>query len=263
MIYFIMLLVSLFASVIGAICGIGGGIVIKPVLDSMNLLSVSAISFLSGFTVLCMTMYNVSKTLWNREPIIPLRQGLPLSLGAAAGGIFGKISFSVLGTWFDSDKIPGTVQSSLLLVLTLGTFIYTVNKEKITTYKVKNIVTCLLVGAVLGYLSSFLGIGGGPFNLVVLSFFFSMKTKEAVQSSLLIILFSQITAVIQTGLSGEMPDVALWLMVTMGFMGVLGGIAGRKINKKISSKTVDRLFEMLLILIVGVCVLNCVKYYVV
>ena len=42
------LIVSLLASVIGAICGIGGGIIIKPVLDSLNVLEVSKISFLSS-----------------------------------------------------------------------------------------------------------------------------------------------------------------------------------------------------------------------
>ena len=42
----------------------------------------------------------------------------------------------------------------------------------------------------LGILSSFLGIGGGPINLVVLFFFFSMDTKTAAQNSLYTILFS-------------------------------------------------------------------------
>ncbi len=33
----ILLIVSFFASIIGAICGIGGGVITKPVLDSLNL----------------------------------------------------------------------------------------------------------------------------------------------------------------------------------------------------------------------------------
>lgn len=41
------LVVSFLASVIGAICGIGGGVIIKPVLDLCGLASVSTISFLS------------------------------------------------------------------------------------------------------------------------------------------------------------------------------------------------------------------------
>ena len=42
------LAVSFLASIAGAICGIGGGVIIKPVLDLFGLDSVSTISFLSG-----------------------------------------------------------------------------------------------------------------------------------------------------------------------------------------------------------------------
>ena len=44
-------LVSFLASTAGAICGIGGGVIIKPVLDLFQMASVSTISFLSGCTV--------------------------------------------------------------------------------------------------------------------------------------------------------------------------------------------------------------------
>ncbi len=37
--------VSLLASIVGSICGIGGGVIIKPVLDAMNVMSVSCIQF--------------------------------------------------------------------------------------------------------------------------------------------------------------------------------------------------------------------------
>ena len=48
----IFFLVALGASVVGAVCGIGGGVIIKPVLDLLHLETVAAISFLSGCTVL-------------------------------------------------------------------------------------------------------------------------------------------------------------------------------------------------------------------
>lgn len=41
--YIIFLAVSFGASVIGAICGIGGGVLIKPLLDAFGVLSVSKI----------------------------------------------------------------------------------------------------------------------------------------------------------------------------------------------------------------------------
>ena len=47
----IFFIVSFLSSTIGAICGIGGGIIIKPVLDSLNVLEVSKVSLLSSCTV--------------------------------------------------------------------------------------------------------------------------------------------------------------------------------------------------------------------
>ena len=44
--------ICLLASMTGSICGIGGGVIIKPVLDALGIMSVSAISFLSGMPVL-------------------------------------------------------------------------------------------------------------------------------------------------------------------------------------------------------------------
>lgn len=105
----------------------------------------------------------------------------------------------------------GAVQAACLLVITLGTLIYTIYKEKIHTKHLVSFVVCLLVGLVLGIMSSFLGIGGGPINLVVLFYFFSMDTKAAAQNSLYIILFSQITSFLQTVLTGKVPLSRSWL----------------------------------------------------
>ena len=64
-----LLLFALSTSVIGSICGVGGGVIIKPVLDAMNIMSVSAISFLSGCTVFVMSLYNVSRSFQERSGI--------------------------------------------------------------------------------------------------------------------------------------------------------------------------------------------------
>ena len=51
-------------------------------------------------------------------------------------------------------------------------------------------------------LSAFLGIGGGPINLAILSFCFSMDSKTAALNSLYIILFSQAASFINTLVRG-------------------------------------------------------------
>lgn len=260
MIYLVFLAVCFGASIVGAICGIGGGVIIKPVLDSFGVLDVTAISFLSGCTVLSMTTYSVLKSKVSGESHVTMKTGFPLAIGAAAGGLVGKWLFSYVKSLSSDPNKVGAVQALCLLIVTLGTLIYTIYKAKIKTYHVENAVVCVLIGLVLGIMSSFLGIGGGPINLVVLFFFFSMSTKLAAENSLYIIFFSQIASLISTIVTGSVPDFQIGVLVLMVAGGIAGGICGRTINKKIDEKTVDKLFIALMVLMIVINIYNIFKF---
>jgi len=258
--YGLFLLISFGASIAGAICGIGGGVIIKPTLDAFGVLSVSAISFLSGSTVLAMTCYSVIKGKMSGESLVDMKTGTPLAIGAAIGGVVGKSMFQAVSSLFADKDMVGAVQAACLLVITLGTLIYTIKKDRIHTHHVTNPVICVLIGLVLGILSSFLGIGGGPINLVVLFFFFSMDTKAAAQNSLYIILFSQITGLLNSLVTGTVPEFSVWLLVLMVIGGILGGMSGRVINKKIDEMVVDKLFLFLMVVIIGINIYNIYQF---
>lgn len=253
-------IISFSASVIGVICGIGGGVVIKPVLDAAGILGVSAISFLSGCTVLSMSFYSVLKSRLNKESVIDLNISTFLGIGAVVGGIVGKQGFTAVKSLFENADMVGAVQAAILAVITIGTFIYTLRKNKISTLKLKSKTVCLLIGLFLGIMSSFLGIGGGPINLVVLYYFFSMETKVAAQNSIYVICLSQISSLVITIVTGTVPQVSPVLLVGMIFCGLLGSAVGRKINARISSHVVDRLFMGLMGIIILICFYNIVQF---
>lgn len=254
------LVVSFLASVAGAICGIGGGVIIKPVLDLCGLASVSTISFLSGCTVLSMSCYNVSKNIRSGDNRVDFRTGTPLAIGAAVGGVLGNQLFKIIKSMFENQNAVGAVQAGCLTVVTLGTLIYTLYKSRIPTKQIKSRAVCLMIGAVLGLMSSFLGIGGGPINLVVLFYFFSMDTKTATQNSLYIILFSQITSLLTALLTRTVPQFQLFALVLMVAGGIGGGIAGRSLNRKMDNKAVDKLFLCLMGVIICISIYNTWKY---
>lgn len=252
--------VSILSSIIGSICGIGGGVIIKPVLDATGLMSVSAISFLSGCTVLAMSVVSVYKNLRAKTAKLNVRTATGLAVGAAFGGVVGKSMFQMLKSAVGNENLVGMTQAIVLIIITLGTLIYTIYKKRIRTKNYTQIWLCVVIGVILGVMSSFLGIGGGPINLVVLAYFFSMGTKEAALSSLYIIMFSQITSLVQTVATGTIPDVEITYFLGMVIGGILGGTLGSKVNKKIDEEGVNKLFIILMIVIIGINIYNAFKF---
>lgn len=118
----------------------------------------------------------------------------------------------------------------------------------------------LIVSLFASIIGAICGIGGGPINLVVLYFFFSMTTKEAAFNSIFVILFGQITNLGKTLLTHNVPSFNTMTLILMVFGGVLGGIIGRMINKKIDGKMVEKLFLCAMVLILVICALNIRKY---
>lgn len=253
-------LIAFFASVAGGICGIGGGIIIKPLIDMFGIASVSTASFLSSATVLAMAAYNSAKNLTSESGTIHVDTMLPLAVGAAVGGVFGSIVFNMAIKLLPNSQRVGAAQAIILAFVALGTMLYTLNKKRIKTTNVQSRTVSCGIGLSLGVISSFLGIGGGPLNLPVLQYFFSMDTKSATQSSLFIILISQLFSLIYMILSHNVPDfqwVTLFMMIGGG---VIGGIVGKAVSKRISNSATDKLFILMLICIISICIYNFTAY---
>lgn len=262
MIYLIFFLLGSITSVVGAICGVGGGMVLKPALDAFGILDISSINFLSGCTVFSMSAWNFIQGLTKKQLDVDIKTTGPMALGAAFGGVFGKLMFQQLKAILNNDQAVTGFQMVFMIVITVLTLVYTIKKANIKTFRITNVWMCVIIGMFLGILSSFLGIGGGPFNLMVLGFFFSLPTKKAAQSSLFIILFSQMTSLGQTILTGKVPvNLDLTALVILAISGIVGAVAGKNINKRIDAKKVDILFIGFIIVILGLCVYNLIQVF--
>lgn len=251
-------LVCVGASILGAISGIGGGVIIKPVLDAMGTMSVSTISFLSGCTVLSMTtmtLYRNSKLGVKPEK----RRGTLLAVGAVVGGLLGKQLFDWVKVASGDPKIAGAAQSFVLAVVTVGVLIFTLKKANIKPFNVESGAISLMIGFFLGALSSFLGIGGGPINLMVLYLFFGLDSKKAAINSIYIIFFSQGVSIIQTIVKG-VPSFTWFAFVMMVIGGVIGGTIGPIISKKLSLKGVDKIYLCMVVGIIIICIYNGINY---
>ena len=252
-------IISLTASIIGAISGIGGGIIIKPLLDASKSMSINTISFLSGCTVLAMTTVSLVRNR-NGEVNLNLRLSTFLGIGAAIGGILGKELFDAAIRFFATQSIVGIIQSSLLLLITISVFLYMRFKEHIHTKQITSSMIAILIGFVLGIISTFLGIGGGPLNIALLYYYFSMDGKTAALNSLYIIFIAQAASLISAFLEKSIPTFEPFTLFVMIIGGVAGALIGYSINKKLVTRHVEVFFCWVLVVIAFINIWNIIRY---
>lgn len=247
------------ASTVGALVGAGGGVIIKPVLDMVGVLPVSTVSFFSGCTVLAMSVCSLIRTRKNGVPL-RIRISTTLAIGAVFGGLCGQMLFERVKTSFSNEAVLGFAQALCLMLATLAVLIYVLLKKKIRTLEMDHLMVIFLIGLFLGLISAFLGIGGGPLNVVVLFYFFSMDAKEAAKNSIYIILFSQTASLIRALYRGTIPDFEKSYLLAMMMCGVAGALVGAAISKRIRNQGVERAFNLLLLVIIGVCAYNVYRF---
>ena len=254
----IYLIVSTGASVIGSICGLGGGIIIKPLLDAMGTMSVETVSFLSGCTVFSMAVASVVRSFRSKvfTGRIDLRASTPLAVGAVIGGIVGQAAFQALKASSGDPATVGAAQSFALFLTTFASLLYTLFEGRIAKLRIEHMSVSLLSGVGMGIVASFIGIGGGPINIMVLSFFFSMETKQAAANSLYVVMFSQASSIAHIFMKGAVPDFSPLTLALMIAGGIGGALIGSRINKKISSAAVRRLYIALMLVIVAGALYN-------
>lgn len=249
-------LVAIVATSLGAATGMGGGVIIKPVLDIMGHYNVKTIGMLSSITVLTMSLVSVAKHVVAKTKI-NVRLVLPLALGSVFGGWLGNEAFDLVAAGLPGPRVT-VIQNIVLGILLVCSIAYMLAKHKVRPLGLKGIAPALLVGFLLGVISSFLGIGGGPINVSVVIFVFALDTKEATVCSLVTILFAQISKLGSVALLEGFAGYNLSMLPVMLIGAVVGGFIGAKLNKQLKTKTVEKLFNGVQALVLVICVYNIV-----
>ena len=132
--------------------------IIKPLLTLLVDDTTEVINFISSVSVFAMSCSSTVKHL-RAKTKVDFKTVLLISAGSILGGFAGKHIFDLFNRLL-SDNLAMAYQAVLLACL-LAVALWYVNKGK-KSFHLKNPITILLGGVVLGILSSFLGIGGGP-----------------------------------------------------------------------------------------------------
>ncbi len=258
MIYlFIFPLVVIIASIVGAIAGIGGGVIIRPVLDAFGYFNaVEITNMISTFCVVFGTSTSIIRHITSKTKIENWKTAVFLGIGAVIGGILGQFLFSFVKASSNADVLK-IIQSGILIALLLFVIIYQqIFLPKGKVLHVKNFIITIIIGLFLGVCSTFLGIGGGPINVAVLLLFFGMDMKQAAISSLITIIFSQLSKLVMAAFDGTFvtifsnlstnldnlntnPDSIWWIfLVILVPISIIGSLIGTYLNKKMTNKGV-------------------------
>src|SRR5699024_5448607 len=222
-IIFLYFFIGLAASVFGALAGLGGGIIIKPVLDLLGQFDVETIGILSAATVFSMSAVSLVSSV--RQNIkIKIKLSMWIALSSIIGGVIRKLAFIFTVECIQNSELVSLIQASILAILMVVIFIFVKYKHRFKTYQLKNPLMIIGVGLALGVLAAFLGIGGGPFNVAILTLLFSMNSKEAGLNSIFIIFFSQISSLMYTASTTGFGAFDLVMLPYMIVGGVLGGL---------------------------------------
>lgn len=236
--------IGLLATIFGSLVGLGGGVVIKPVLDAIGTYDLTTIGILSSFTVFSMAVVSTGKQM--KKGFKVEKNMLVIAAGSILGGGIGNSLFGIFLKTLNNEGLATAIQGFILA----GLLILVLFKEKFQKYHLKNYFILFLIGMVLGTIASFLGIGGGPINVMVLVLLLDMDIKKSAVTSILIILLSQFAKLIFifVGVGFDGYDLSMLYVMIPG--GILGGFVGAHFNHKLSHETIHRIFNTAVIILV-------------
>lgn len=229
-------IIAFLSTVIGAIVGVGGGLVIRPMLGFFDVAKGLA-SFSSASCVFCMGIVSLITTV-RKGARIQLRETVVLALGSICGAFMGGACIKLVSG--DFIKI-GYIFAMVFVLACMAA------RKYMPRIKLKNPLLQFIAGIVTGGLSGFFGIGGGPFQMTALLLLFDLEPKEAAVQSIFIALLTTVSSLIQYAVSGYWD---FSLAVYMVPMAILGGFIGGLLNRKFSNKYVSVLFNATVVFII-------------
>ncbi len=256
---------SFAGGVIGAISGLGGGIVIVPVLtlflgmrihDAIGASIISVIAVSSG-----------AGSVYVKDRITNIRIAMFLELSTAAGAIVGAAVLTryVNGRWLSvlfgatlltslipimaniGEELPqGVHNDALAQKLRLNGAYYDKRLRREVAYQVTGIPAASALMAVAGVISGLLGIGAGVVKVLAHEICMKVPTKVSTATSNFMI---GVTAAAAAGVYLRRGEVLPFLVVPVAVSVLSGAFLGTKIMERMSNARVRQVFAVALAVI--------------
>lgn len=229
--FIILVIVGFGSGIIGSLIGVGGGIVMTPVLTYMGF----SPAVIASSSLIAVFATSLSSTItYIRKKYINYRLGLQLALPAIPGSIIGGFFSNFVS--LDYFKIYFAI-----LLISVGLYIFFKNQiiNKTLNRTPKPLFYLILIFGTFGagVISSFFGIGGGIIFVPILVIIYKLKMINASPTAQFTLLISTITGLL-THIILEHPDYSYGITLALGaFFGAqLGSRSIHLINENILNK---------------------------
>ena len=230
-------LVGLGAGTVGSIVGIGGGIIITPVLTLMGFTP----AHIASTSLIAVTSTSASSTIaYSRQKKIEYRIGLKMVIFSIPG--------SIIGAFISTDiSLEFFKLSFAILLMITGTYILFKNSILNLNKKPKTSISLLIcyTGAfIAGIISSLFGVGGGIIFVPIMVLIFQMTMAKAAPTSQLILFITSLMGTF-TYILLSRPDYLNALFLAGGAF--IGGQIGAKLSNYLKESTLQKFLSVFLI----------------
>ncbi|MBC6296343.1 sulfite exporter TauE/SafE family protein [Listeria sp. FSL L7-1517] len=238
-------LIALSTSVIGSFLGIGGGVILLPILLLMGV-SQGTAAFSSALTVFTMAIFTCSIYYKRKQGNV----GLALKIAITS------IPTTFVGAMVN-QMLPEVVYRFLYGALIVALLLLMVWKKKRQSeqphFLSKYRIMPYLFGIIIGFLAGLFGIGGGPIVIPILLLIFMLNQKTASATSSYVTLLTSFASIASYAIIGG-SDFSIGIYMIPG--AILGAIIGTHLNKLLDEKWIAVLFNLLLVVLFA---LNLIK----
>ena len=265
------LILSFTVGFLSGIFGIGGGVLMTPILIFLGIPATYAVANVAN-TVLGISVSGAT-THWYKKTL-DYKMGFMIVIGGLAGAILGMQIFKYLREIGNINTIIALLYVYLLVII--GTLIFVEGVKEVTALKKKIILkkklhthywihglpfrirfskskvyesalTPIILGFIVGLFASIMGIGGAFLMVPAMIYLIGMPTKLIPGTSLFVTIF--ITGFVVIAHAVQFKSIDLVLVSFLLFGSIIGLHIGLKISEKLNASEYKALLAILLIVI--------------
>ncbi|WP_035463502.1 sulfite exporter TauE/SafE family protein [Ligilactobacillus ceti] len=256
--------VGLFAGTLGAILGIGGGMIITPIITlSLGL----DIKYAIGASIIAVIATSSGATIaFLKDDVLNLRVAMFLEIATTIGAVIGAILTGLISTRFlyflfgsllifssynmyrklrkNDEVYHSSTPDKLATKFKLNGSYYDKNLKKQVDYQVKHIPAGLSIMFGAGLASGMLGIGSGAFKVMAMDNAMHIPLKPSTATSNLMMGVTAAASATVYFFNGSVrPDIAVPLALGI----LVGAPIGSRIMQHLPAKTIRLIFIPLLL----------------